>query len=151
MSTPAPLRAILMRSPSAEMAPWAQQLPQYCRRQKGVSVALQNSCLRCGEVYLRDVLVQRLGHVRLAVLVGPGEGLGQISGAEVGPRRRGEKALPDDAGRVLLLASPHLGAVIRRCGRDDERLEGEHCCAQRRQAVGNFTATELTVNMLMRN
>ena len=34
MSTPAPLRAILMRSPSAEMAPWAQQLPQYCRRQK---------------------------------------------------------------------------------------------------------------------
>ena len=80
---------------------------------------------------LRDVLVQRLGHVRLAVLVGPGEGLRQILGAEIGPRWRGEKALPDDAGRVLLLASPHLGAMIRRCGRDNERLEGEHFLARR--------------------
>ena len=31
MSTPFALRAILMRSPSAEMAPCAQQEPQYCR------------------------------------------------------------------------------------------------------------------------
>ena len=28
MSTPDPLRAILMRSPSAEIVPWAQQAPQ---------------------------------------------------------------------------------------------------------------------------
>merc|ERR1719231_825205 len=27
---PLPLRAILIRSPRAEMEPWAQQLPQYC-------------------------------------------------------------------------------------------------------------------------
>ena len=32
MSTPRPLRAILMRSASALMAPCAQQLPQYCGR-----------------------------------------------------------------------------------------------------------------------
>jgi hypothetical protein len=30
MSMPLPLRAILMRSPRAEMEPWAQHEPQYC-------------------------------------------------------------------------------------------------------------------------
>ena len=110
MSTPAPLRAILMRSPSAEMAPWAQQLPQYCRRQKGVSVALQNSCLRCGEVYLRDVLVQRLGDEALAVLVGPGEGVGEVLGLHVVLRARDDPVLVHDAVRGLLLLGPDLSA-----------------------------------------
>ena len=68
--------------------------------------AKQQLCLRCGEAYL----VQRLGHVRGAILVGPGEGVGEVLGLHVVLRARDDPVLVHDAVRGLLLLGPDLSA-----------------------------------------
>ena len=88
----APLRAILMRSASADAAPCAQQLPQSVL---SVFVVCGYEALfvryprwfvsqaRRVERTLRDVLVQALGDERLSVDVRPAEALWQASFLEV--------------------------------------------------------------------